>query len=292
LLKINNAKLVLSFNGGYPGSYSSLSLVVASYLLNINNILFVLSTPQERNKYYFVVQFFIDKIINKVVKRVIVNSRFQKNKLIFQRDFDKKKISVLYNGTKVINKNTSSIHKENYYIGIVSRLEESKGIDRLIHALYLLNKNRKKNFYLLIAGLGNDRPRLNKIVNDNKLKRYVKFYNFIDEDKLGLFYKKFQFFIFPSSWEGLPYSILEAMSYGKIIISSNVGGISEAVRHKVDGILINNVNEKKIFDVVKTIYSKPKYLKKLSNSAKSRCKKLFNQNLFRLNLKKKILANF
>ena len=149
----------------------------------------------------------------------------------------------------------------------------------------------KKNFYLLIAGLGNDRPRLNKIVNDYKLKRYVKFYNFIEEDKLDLFYKKFQFFIFPSSWEGLPYSILEAMSYGKIIISSNVGGISEAVRHKVDGILINNINEKKIFDVVKTIYSKPKYLKKLSNSAKSRCIKLFNQNLFRLNFKKNILAN-
>jgi glycosyltransferase involved in cell wall biosynthesis len=82
------------------------------------------------------------------------------------------------------------------------------------------------------------------------------------------------------------------MSYGKIIISSNVGGISEAVRHKVDGILINNINEKKIFDVVKTIYSKPKYLKKLSNSAKSRCKKLFNQNLFRLNFRKNILANF
>jgi glycosyltransferase involved in cell wall biosynthesis len=292
LLKINNAKLVLSFNGGYPGSYSSLSLVVASYLLNINNILFVLSTPQERNKYYFFIQFFIDKVINKVVKRVIVNSRFQKNKLIFKRNFDKKKISVLYNGTKTINKNISDIRKENYYIGIVSRLEESKGIDRLIHALYLLNKNMKKNFYLLIAGQGNDRARLNKIVNDYKLKRYVKFYNFIEENKLNLFYKKFQFFIFPSSWEGLPYSILEAMSYGKIIISSNVGGISEAVRHKVDGILINNINGKKIFDVVKTIYSKPEYLKKLSNSAKSRCIKLFNQNLFRLNFKKNILANF
>lgn len=48
LLISNKAKLVLSFNGGYPGSYSSLSLNLASYFLNIKNILFVLSSPKKK----------------------------------------------------------------------------------------------------------------------------------------------------------------------------------------------------------------------------------------------------
>jgi len=292
LLRFNNTKLVLSFNGGYPGSYSSLSLCVAAYLLNINNILFVLSTPQERNKYYFIIQFFVDLIICKVVTKVVVNSKFQKKKLVLRRNFDKKKILVIYNRTKIINKNISSINKKNYYIGIVSRLVESKGIEKLIRALYLLNTNLKFNFYLLIAGVGHDRSRLNKIVNENKLEKYVKFYNFVNENKLRIFYKKFQFFIFPSNWEGLPYSILDAMSYGKVIISSNVGGISEAIRHNKDGILINNINEKKIFNVIKKIYLKPGYLKKLSNSAKLRCKNVFSQRLTMSNFKKEIKFNF
>jgi glycosyltransferase involved in cell wall biosynthesis len=292
LLRFNNTKLVLSFNGGYPGSYSSLSLCVAAFLLNINNILFVLSTPQKRNKYYFIIQFFVDLIICKVVTKVVVNSKFQKKELVFRRNFDKKKILVIYNRTKIINKNISIINKRNYYIGIVSRLVESKGIDKLIRALHLLNTNLKFNFYLLIAGVGHDRSRLNKIVNENKLEKYVKFYNFVNENELRIFYKKFQFFIFPSNWEGFPYSILEAMSYGKVIISSNVGGISEAIRHNKDGILINNINEKKIFNVIKKIYLKPEYLKKLSNSAKFRCKKLFSQRLTMSNFKKKIKFNF
>lgn len=292
LLRLNNIKLVLSFNGGYPGSYSSLSLSVAAYLLNINNILFVLSAPQQRNKYYFIIQFFIDFIVSKVVTKVIVNSKFQKKKLIFRRGFNKKKIIVIYNRTKIINKDISNICRKNCCIGVVSRLEKSKGIDKLIRALYLLNTNLKINFYLFIAGIGNDRIRLKKIVMKNKLEKYVKFYNFVDENKLSLFYKKFQFFIFPSSWEGFPYSILEAMSYGKVIISSNVGGISEAIRHNKDGILINNINEKKIFNIIKKIYTKPKYLKKLSNSAKLRCKNLFTQQFNISNFKRDVKFNF
>ena len=292
LLRLNSAKLVLSFNGGYPGSYSSLSLSVAAYLLNIKNILFVLSTPLERNKYYFVIQFFIDLIISKVVTKVVVNSKFQKKEIILRRGFDKKKIIIIYNRTKIINKDISNIRKKNYCIGIVSRLEKSKGIDKIIRALYLLNANLKINFYLFIAGLGNDRSRLNNIVKEHKLEKNVKFYNFVDENKLILFYKKFQFFIFPSNWEGFPYSILDAMSYGKVIISSNVGGISEAIRHNKDGILIKDINEKKIFNVLKKIYSKPKYLKKLSKSAKFRSNNLFSARLSLSNFKKDIKLNF
>lgn len=288
LLKSNNVKLVLSFNGGYPGSYSSLSLSVAAYLLNIKNLLIILSAPQERNKYYFIIQFFIDVLINKAVTKIIVNSKFQKKELISRRDFDKKKITVVYNGTKIINNNISSIRKKNYFIGIVSRLEKNKGIDKLIHAVSLLHINLKINFFLFIAGVGDDRGRLSEIVNKLKLKKYVKFYNYVNESKLNLFYKKFQFFVFPSIWEGFPYSILEAMSYGKVIISSNVGGIPEAIRHNKDGILINNINENKIFNVIRKIYSKPDYLKKLSNSAKSRCRSLFSKQLSRSNLKKEI----
>ena len=34
-------------------------------------------------------------------------------------------------------------------------------------------------------------------------------------------------FVLPSYYEGLPVAILEAMSYGKAVISTTVGGISE-----------------------------------------------------------------
>jgi glycosyltransferase involved in cell wall biosynthesis len=41
-----------------------------------------------------------------------------------------------------------------------------------------------------------------------------------------------------SHWEGLPYSILEAMSAGRPVIASDVGGVREAVLDGVSGILV------------------------------------------------------
>lgn len=47
-------------------------------------------------------------------------------------------------------------------------------------------------------------------------------------------------FCLPSNYEGLPMTIIEAMSYGKPIISSNVGGVYEIVRDNVNGFTLQN----------------------------------------------------
>lgn len=46
-----------------------------------------------------------------------------------------------------------------------------------------------------------------------------------------------------SQWEGLPMSILEAMSVGLPVIATDVGGVSEAVRHQETGLLIPRTAE-------------------------------------------------
>jgi glycosyltransferase involved in cell wall biosynthesis len=47
-------------------------------------------------------------------------------------------------------------------------------------------------------------------------------------------------FILASDFEGLPMVIIEAMSYKKPIVASNVGGISEIVRNEENGYVVNN----------------------------------------------------
>lgn len=47
-------------------------------------------------------------------------------------------------------------------------------------------------------------------------------------------------FILPSNYEGLPMVILEAMSYGKPIVASDVGGISEIVENGKNGYVVEN----------------------------------------------------
>lgn len=50
-------------------------------------------------------------------------------------------------------------------------------------------------------------------------------------------------FMLPSNYEGLPMVILEAMSFGKPVVASNVGGISEIVINDVNGYTVQNKAE-------------------------------------------------
>ena len=50
-------------------------------------------------------------------------------------------------------------------------------------------------------------------------------------------------FMLPSEYEGLPIVIIEAMSCGKPVVASNVGGISELVYNGVNGFVLENKAE-------------------------------------------------
>lgn len=49
--------------------------------------------------------------------------------------------------------------------------------------------------------------------------------------------------VLPSRWEGFPYAILEAMAVALPVVASDVGGVSEAVRHRETGLLVPHGDE-------------------------------------------------
>ena len=67
-------------------------------------------------------------------------------------------------------------------------------------------------------------------------------------------------FILPSYNEGLPISILEAMSYGKAIISTSVGGIPEIVKQNENGLLIEPGNLEQIEQSINNLLEHPELI--------------------------------
>lgn len=83
--------------------------------------------------------------------------------------------------------------------------------------------------------------KLKKLASE-KIPQNVKyeFMGYVENDKVQKLYSsgRFNLFINVSETEGIPVSIMEAMSYGMPIIATNVGGVSELVEDCKNGFLL------------------------------------------------------
>ena len=77
----------------------------------------------------------------------------------------------------------------------------------------------------------------------------------------------------PSEWyENAPITILEALSYGKKILASNIGGIPEMVHDNKNGFLVRAHSARAIHEACNKILRDPKLQERLGKNARKTVK--------------------
>lgn len=137
----------------------------------------------------------------------------------------------------------------NEYILSARRLIYSKGIDVLIKAFYIIHKTKPK-LKLYIAGDGEEKENLEKLVKNLNLQDAVKFLGSIPLNELYSYMKGAIAHICPSRTEGGGNVNIESSACSCIPIGSNVGGIPEYIQDKKTGLLFENGN---FYDLAKKI---------------------------------------
>lgn len=142
-------------------------------------------------------------------------------------DFDISKTEIIYPSTKIKDKKSSGFEEVSKKIGIkkpyflsVSTLQPRKNLDLLVRAFNKFNVDKK--FQLIIVGpkgWGN----IHLPVNDNIIQT-----GFVSVSELISLYKNTSLFIYPSLYEGFGLPIIEAMSFGVPVITSNTSSMPEA----------------------------------------------------------------
>ncbi len=132
-----------------------------------------------------------------------------------------------------------------------------KGHEYVIKALSELKKNDVKILYR-IAGNGN-KSRLESIAKKYNVSELVQFDGSIPHNKMNSWYDSLDIYIQPSTVEGLPRALLEAMSRGIACVGSNVGGIPELLSKDC---LFNIGDVNQITSIIKSC--KNDWLKKVS----------------------------
>ena len=197
----------------------------------------------------------LGKLTLKKASQVIVLTNELKNR-VQEMGVDKKKISILPIGIDFEKYNEGNLHKRDIDILFVGRFVEYKGIQHIIEAVNLLNK---ENIILKFVIIGNDNGykfEMKEIIKKYNLKNVTIFEN-LSEDKLISYYNRSKFFIFPSSGEGFGGVVLEAIAGGCYPILLKEKGLKDLLVNIGGYSLYNNHSiSDQIFDFLKYNYTK------------------------------------
>lgn len=134
----------------------------------------------------------------------------------------------------------------------VGRLIEQKNQKLLINAFANIH-NKFKNYKLYIYGEGEKRIELENYIKRLKLEKYV-FLPGVEKDVLKN-NSDSKLFVLPSSWEGYPNVLVEAMANGICSISSNFdsGSALDIINNGINGFLFENGNEKELTKIMESL---------------------------------------
>jgi colanic acid/amylovoran biosynthesis glycosyltransferase len=136
-------------------------------------------------------------------------------------------------------------YESNDKIKIVSigRLVFQKGFMVGILAIHELKRNFP-HFTWAIAGDGPEMEELTSHINSLGLNQHVELLGKKDKNEIKDLYESADIYFLPSVSEGLANAVLEAMAMKLPVVSSDVGGMQEAITHNTDGILCSNYDHK------------------------------------------------
>ena len=145
----------------------------------------------------------------------------------------------------------------------LGELGKRKGIYELLE---VLSEIKDSNIKLLYGGNG-EVENVNRRIVELGIAEKAEYLGWVSGEKKIDVFNLSDVFVLPSYNEGLPISILEAMSYGLPIISTTVGGIPEIVENGVNGLLIEPGNKQSLRESIELLAkSKTKRLEMGKNS--------------------------
>lgn len=160
--------------------------------------------------------------------------------------------------------------KNNYNLLFVGRLEKVKGIEFLIKALSLIIKVFPQTT-MTIIGDGLNKTDLLNLIKNLQIEKYVQFRGWVENKDIDAYYEKASIVVIPSVWpENFPTVCNEAMSVGRPVIGTNIGGIPEMIDDGVNGYLVEPQNPEQIAEKVIKLFSEEKLLEELGRNARKK----------------------
>lgn len=213
------------------------------------------------------------------VDHVVTDSEHAKAAIVEAYNISEDRITVIHLGvsryiraldSNLIGAQTAITHTP--FLLYVGEITPRKNLLRLLQAFQMLSSRVPHSLFLAggstafpsyAAEVGAEIVRLG-------LEQRVSLLGFQTDDQINQLYSECDAFVFPSLYEGFGYPIVEAMSFGKPIVASNVASIPEIAG---DGaVLVDPYSIRSITDGIEAVLTDEPLRLRLSNEGRIRAR--------------------
>jgi glycosyltransferase involved in cell wall biosynthesis len=219
---------------------------------------------------------------------VIAIADFTRRALIEKYNIPAEKVALIYQGTDTERfrpSNKVRVEAQNRYplpgdaspiLGSIGSFEPRKGHPILFEALEELVKSSLPTAHLMMVGDGPDESILKERVNALGLDSNVSFFPFTNEP--NFVYERLDMTVLPSLYkEGLPNVLLESMSMGVPVVSSNIGGVSEIVIEGETGYVVEPGDKSALAAAIEKVWANQNKYREMKLNARKLITDKFNK---------------
>lgn len=255
IFKVLDTDFIVSFM-----TSTNILCIIAARFMNIPVVVSERYNPYKfrPNKFWLIAR----KIWYPKANFIVVQSQQAAN--YFSSFCKMKRIKIIYNPIKNIEMDMEFFKSPEPIILSVGRLHFVKGHDLLIRAFA---KARIKGWKLCIVGEGNERSKLEVLIKELGLNDTVYLPGM--SENVEEYYLRAGIFVLSSRAEGFPNCLVEAMSYGLPVISTNCEtGPSVIISNMENGLLVPNKEIDSLADAMKFLVENPSVRQKFGEHAK------------------------
>jgi len=137
------------------------------------------------------------------------------------------------------------------------RLEKEKGVVYLLQAVEILVYVYKQEVELFILGSGSQGEFLKRYVKERNMDEYIYFKGFITQRAEYFdYFRRVDIYVQPSLTEGVPKTILEAISKGLPVIATWVGGVQFLYKSGIRMFMVDPCSAEQIAESVLNVRNK------------------------------------
>jgi glycosyltransferase involved in cell wall biosynthesis len=190
-----------------------------------------------RNLFYWPAMYLPDQ--------VITVTEALRRQLISRLRLDRSRVITIHNGivvedyyrpsTRFACRERLGLGPSDFVVSYIGRLVEGKGLSYLLHAARQVLAQQGKSCFLIV-GEGPLKASLQRLAGELGIVSHVIFAGFRRD--IPEILAATDVLVLPSLSEGLPLSLLEAMTAGKAVVATPVGGVVELIEPDVTGLIV------------------------------------------------------